>query len=589
MAINFTQTQLKKLPKLAEGGEAAIYEHGHDVIKIFHPTSRIDDKEKKVEALLRHKLRAKGLVLPTDTVTVNGKFAGYAMPCVKNANPLHDFTKARFVKAENLDNKSTLEIVTAIGKTLDKLHGGGVVIGDVSDNNFMATIKSPHAVYFIDLDSWGISGLPPDAFTETFVPPESYGKKQMSLNEQTDCFGYAILAFNVLTRLHPFNGTYTKNDRMSVAERIKNQLSVLGSAKGDIIVNKAIPSWQWMSPDLIDGFLSVFEKGERRNIASLIEDQLKHSKKCKVHDVWYYDKFADCPLCSGQAKIIAIPVPTKVAPSGSKQPQIVVLFEAGDVRLMIDVKTYIAQDGQVVYHPTGKRVDRGTGRIHFTAGKPGDRYVLRVGRRNVAITDTEGNNSGQFRRAYDSSYVVSGAKVFYVDESDVVRQLQLTSVGISDSVIAQSNNPLLAANGRGEIFVLARYRDRLMASYDGRNTEVMTDDKVTEYTIKYDEKTATWLFIYEKPNGRHRTMVFGPDGVEFDSEMFQYNATPLSNVCYQAGTVYGPGNSEVIGVNLKKNTTRTFACSVVDANSALSFENGGFVIVTDDKVYRFGG
>ena len=584
MTLSLTAAEVKKLPKLAEGGEAAIYDYGKEVIKIFHPKTRIHDKEAKIKNLLNSGLRAPGLVMPTNAVEINGKFMGYTMPRINDANPLHDFTKARFVKTEQLTNLDALQIVASIGKTMDTLHGGQIVIGDVSDNNFMASIKKPHNVYFIDIDSWGMNGLSPDAYTETFVPPESYGPSSMRLDAKTDQFGYSILAFNVLTRLHPFYGTYTKDDRMSVTDRIKNSLSVLGSAKKDIVINKAIPSWEWMSPDLLDGFLKSFERGKRDSITPLIEDQLKHSKKCPIHGVYYYDRFADCPLCSGEAKIVVVAVPT-IKPTTGDTPTFVLIFEDTDVRLMLGKDSFISVDGDIVYRPNGRRVHFAQGRTHFAAN---GRFAVNVDNHSVRVHDVDDKEICNIPRAYNSSYALNGVNLFYVDQNDIVCQLTMTTVGLSSGQIQQSNNPLLSANSKGEVFIIARYPDRLLVTYGGRDIEIMYPHKIKEYTIKYDIKSATWAFILELPNGKHRTIIFGNKGIEYDSDIIRYNATPLSNLCYYAGTIYGPGNGEIIGANLAKNTAKKFPCSIVNAESALEFEEGGFNIVTEEKLYRFG-
>lgn len=585
MAINLTAAAIKKLPKIADGGEATVYKlNDKEVVKIFLPKTRIKDKEAKVKNLLAMSLQIPGLVTARDIVETNGKFVGYVMPLIDGANPLHDFTKARFVKTEQLTNLDALQIIAAIGVSLHDLHNRHIVVGDVSDNNFMATVSNPHQTFLIDYDSWGVGNLPPDAFTETFVPPESYnGSKHMLLDAKTDNFGYAILAFNVLTRLHPFNGTYSKDTKMSVTDRIKNRLSVLGPAKNDIVINKAIPSWQWMSPDLQDGFLSVFEKGVRDSVAPLIDDQLKHSKKCPIHGVYYYDRFADCPLCSGQAKIIVAPV--KVAVTG-KGPQLKLVFESPDVRLMLDKNSYVAADGSIVYRQNNRRLSIRSGERGMFAVN--GKYAINIGRHNVSIKDANGKEACNIPRAFGSAITLNGINLFYVDVNDVVCQLTMTAIGFSDGAIQQSCNPLLAANDAGQPFIVARYEDRLMVTYDGHDIELPYRDKITEYAIKYDEKTATWLFIIELRNGKHRTIVFGKNGIEYDNDTVRYHAAPLSNLCYYGGTVYDPGNGEIVGTNLAKNQSKSFACPVVDADSVLEFDGRGFDITTDTKLYRFG-
>lgn len=584
MAISLTAAAIKKLTKIADGGEATVYKlNDKEVIKIFLPKVQVQHKEAKVRNLLSMKLNFPGLVAAHDVVETGGKFVGYVMPMIDGANPLHDFTKARFVKTEQLTNLDALQIMLAIGESIQNLHNRQIVIGDVSDNNFMASVSTPHQTFLIDYDSWGVNGLAPDAYTETFVPPESYGSSRVNLDVKTDNFGYAVLAFNVLTRLHPFNGTYSKDPDMSTTDRIKNGISVLGSSRNDIIINKAIPSWQWMNPDLQDGFLSIFEKGVRDSIVPLIEEQLKHSKKCSVHNVYYYDRFADCPLCSGKAKLIVAPVRTPTTAANGPQPKLI--FESPDVRLMLDKDSYIATDGSIIHRPSRRRFAIRGGRGLFAVN---GKYAININRHNFTIKDANGNEACNIPRAFDSSIALNGINLFYVDANDMVCQLTMTAVGFSNGEVQQSCNPLLAVNDAGRPFIAARYSDRLMVTYDGHDIDIPYSDKITEYAIKYDDRTQTWLFVIELKNGKHRTIVFGKNGIEYDSDIIRYNAAPLSNICYKSGTVYDPGNGEIVGANLAKNRSKSFACAVVDANSALEFDGHGFDIITDTKLYRFG-
>jgi DNA-binding helix-hairpin-helix protein with protein kinase domain len=192
MAIQMTKAQLNKLAKLAEGGEATIYSYDKGtVLKIFKNPAVLSVKEQKVSAMLGKKSRGNLVILPTDIVTIGGKFVGYQMPVVTSGEPLHSFTKARFIRDHGFTNLDALQIVTQLSHAVDEVHNAGFVIGDVSDNNFMASIDSGHQIHLIDTDSWGINGLAPDSYTETFTPPEAYnGKKGMRLTEETDNFGY---------------------------------------------------------------------------------------------------------------------------------------------------------------------------------------------------------------------------------------------------------------------------------------------------------------------------------------------------------------------------------------------------------------
>ena len=584
MAIQMTKAQLNKLAKLAEGGEATIYSYDKGtVLKIFKNPAVLSVKEQKVSAMLGKKSRGNLAILPTDIVTIGGKFVGYQMPVVTSGEPLHSFTKARFVRDHGFTNLDALQIVTQLSHAVDEVHNAGFVIGDVSDNNFMASIDSGHQIHLIDTDSWGINGLAPDAYTETFTPPEAYnGKKGMRLTEETDIFGFRVLAFNVLTRIHPFGGNYKKSPNMNTVERIKNGLSLLGPH--DIVYNEALFNWSWMSPKLLETMRGAFEGDRRDAITNELDEQLAHSKLCKVHNLYYYDRYTDCPLCSGVAKLKQ--VTQVVVATTATGPKVVLVFSDPTVHMMLGPDTYFDTSGNIVYIPTGKSFPRrSNARMHFASG---GRYLISMLRSKFVVQNDEGIEVAEIERMANSSYAVEGASVLFVDRGDLLHRMLLSVAGLQDEVLFQASNPLLALNEFGGYFVVNRYRDRIMVSYKDHDVEITGTPQIREYAIKFDAVTKTWVFIYEEPSGAFRTMVFGVNGKEYDDNIVRYSATPLSNIAYRNGTVYDPGIKAFTGTNLKKGSSKVFQCDAVDETSMLRLDGNGFIIVGDTTVQHFG-
>ncbi len=585
MAIQTTKAQLKKLNKLAEGGEAIIYSYDHNtVLKIFKDPAVLPIKEKKVAAMVGKKSKSGLAILPMDIVTINGKFIGYQMPMVACGEPLHSFTKARFVRDHGFTNLDALQIIAQLSHAIEDIHAAGFVIGDVSDNNFMASVEPGHAVNLIDTDSWGINGLSPDAYTETFTPPEAYNSRGgMKLTEQTDNFGFAVLAFNVLTRIHPFGGSYKKDPNMNTVERIKHKYSLLGSH--DIIYNDSLFNWSWMNPDLLESFKKTFESSERKTITSELDEQLNHSKLCKIHKLYYYDRFTDCPLCSGVAKLKQVAQVAIVTPTITG-PKVILVFSNPDVHMMLKSDTYFDTKGNIVYIPSGLSLPRQKNtRMHFASN---GRFLVSMFNSRFTIQDTTGKEISNIERMTNSSYAIEGANLLYVDNGDVLHKMLLSSAGLQEEVLYQASNPLLALNERGEHFVINRYQDRIMASYKNNDVELIGSPKITEYAIKFDSVTNTWFFIYEQSNGSFRTIVFGENGKEYDDTSIRYNAAPLSNIAYFNGTVYDPGIKSFTGTNLKKGASKTFQYDIINETCALKRDNTGFTIITDTEVYKIG-
>ena len=83
-------------------------------------------------------------------------------------------------------------------------------------------------------------------------------------------------------------------------------------------------------------------------------------------------------------------------------------------------------------------------------------------------------------------------------------------------------------------------------------------------------------------------MIFNKNLVEYDDDTIMYNAQPLSNIDFCNNTVYDPADGKIIGINLKKNVAREFACDAVDESSKLEFTGKGFKIYNDNCVYNYG-
>jgi hypothetical protein len=577
MTVNLTTSQLKGLKHVADGGEATIYGYkGGRALKIFRSSVNLALKQRKIEELMRLSLPS-SVVAPREMAAKNGKFAGYLMPRVLDADEVHQLVKNRTLAALGWTNRDVLGVSVSIGQTLAILRQQGIVLGDLSDRNILF---KGNGVYFIDTDSWGLAGLPPDAYTEEFTAPECYGGAPMRLNGASDLFSYAVLCFNILARIHPFNGTLERDPNMSTTERIKQGISVLGKEK--IIIPKMISSWNWMSPDLARGFREIFESGQRQDITPLLEDQLQHSKLCKVHGVHYYSRYSECPLCSGAAKLVVAPVAVKVMVSG---PVVKVVFEAADMKILFNESAYLATSGEVVHVATGRRIQCQPGQqVSFTVN---GQFALVADRECVKIYDASDQLVGRLERFYGTYMQVKGNSLYYIDPSRDLVEVKITPQGNLRRVIMPTSNPLFSVADDGEIFVMNRYPGKALVRCNGRNFELDLGDRIREYAIRRDSVTGKWLFIYQLPSGKYRTVIFGAKAIEYDSDVMSYHAVPLSGICFAGGTIYDPADGKIIGTNVFRDIAKEFACDVVDESSKLQFTNGGFDIVTDTLIYRY--
>lgn len=586
MAINFTsKKRLESLNKLAEGGEATIYEYDSKrVIKVFKPNVDLDRKKEKVNYFISIKDQLpKNVIGPEEVVTVKGKFVGYAMKKLSDAEDLHMLTKPKYLAAAHISNKDVLQIITDFGKDLSKLHSTGVIVGDISDYNFQMNGKCN---YFIDVDSWGIEGkYPPDAYTELFTCPDSYSTNgSIAFSMENENYNFAILAFNMLTRIHPFGGTYLPDKNLSTLERMKRKISIVGKHKGDIKIPKIIGSWRWMSPQLEKDFIEIFEQGKKADITADLQELLRNMKYCSTHDLHYYSKFSECPLCNENAKVKAAPIVAKVTQTANG-PQVTVVFIGSDCAYILSNVHYLNKNNEAVHFETGRSFAVGRGKkVEFSKDS---KVVFVTDDDSIQVYDENDREIATIERMHKSSYLVKDRDIYYVDKGNNLVKLSITKSGNMPKYLGQVYNPLFEVSDDGKVFTVSMYPKTAIITTPDYTFEVRYNGKINEYAIKYDRVTQKWLFVYQLSNGKYRTMVFNKNHVEYDDDIIMYNAQTLSNIDFCNNTIYDPADGKIVGTNISKNTAKEFDCSVVDEGSRLQFTGRGFKIYNKQNIYNY--
>lgn len=586
MAINFkSRSRVDGLNKLAEGGEATIYElDSKTVIKIFKANVDINKKEDKVKYFISIKNQfPKNVIGPEEVVTINGKFAGYAMRKLIDAEDLHMLTKPKYLTAEKLTNQDVLKIITDFGSDLGKLHATGIIVGDISDYNFQMNGKTG---YFIDVDSWGIKDkYAPDAYTEMFTCPDSYSSNgSIKFSLENENYNFAVLAFNMLTRIHPFGGTYFLDKNLSPLERMKKKISIVGKHKSNIKIPKIIGSWKWISPKLEQDFIEIFEQGKKFDITPDLQELFKNMKHCSTHDMYYYSKYNECPLCNENAKVKAAPT-VKKATNAVNGPQITIVFSETNCAFILSKLHYFNKNNETVHIETRRKfkVARGN-KVYFS--KDG-KNVYVVNDDTVEIYDENDQLTATIERMHKSNYLVKDKNMYYVDKGNNLIKLAITKSGNMPTYLGQVFNPLVEEVD-GKVFVVSTYPKTAIVTTPDYNFEVSYSGKINEYAIKHDKVTNKWLFVYQLPNGNYRTMVFSKKQIEYDDDTIVYNAQTLSNIDFNNNTVYDPADGKIIGINIRKNVAKEFVCDVVDEGSKLEFTGKGFRIYNKNKIYNYG-
>lgn len=588
MAINIRNIELgKKYPFLTEGGEAKIYIYNPDyLLKVFKDMVDLTRKESKVDLWLNSTV-IPGFVSPVDKVYVDGIFKSYILENIKDSEVIATFSKKKYIQLKGISNKDLVGLILDASKKLENLHKSGKVVGDISDRNILVKfVNKMYQSYYIDCDSFGIGNLLADAYTETYTDPNAYdNSNNVIASIKTDMYAFAILTFKILTRLHPFKGTYEKNENLNTVERMKQKISVLG--KHDIKIPNIIPSWKWISPELLKILYETFEEEKRCYLTSYLQDLYDNMKYCKVHQNYYYSKYSECPMCNSEAKIKI--APTVIKNNNDKSGLIIKTLLANDnTNLVFDFEKYVDNDGYVV-HILSKNKWKYSSKCRVEFSKNG-KNVFEVYNDMIVIYNyAKKEKISTIKRAYKSKYKVIEDLIYYIDEQFNFCKVQIVNSGVAKTnIMSTYSNTLFEINENGDYLIAILYPKNMLIATKKGHIRLKYEGKINEYVIKYDKISGNWLFIYETSTGDHRTLVIEKNKIVFDSNIYRFNSEPLSNICFANNTIFAPSHKKIVGINYTKNLIKNFDVSIVTEESQLKFDKGGFTIVTDNKIYYYG-
>lgn len=590
--MELTSGQLNTLQKkkLAEGGEGIIYDYNKDMVaKMYLPHVRKDLKKQKVEAFISLAKTTKipdTVKLPIDVINLNAKFEGYLMGKVLNGEPVYYLTKTKQLALFNFNNRDVLGVLINLWETAEKLFNNGIILGDVSGYNFLLDGRK---VFFIDTESWGIKNqFAPDAYTEMYTDPKAFNAQGgITHSLESDLYALSVLSFELLTKIHPFGGTYIPDKTMKIPDRAKQGLSILGNH--DIKIPNKIQAWTWMSPYLIQEFIDIFEHNKRVSLLMYLKGLYQNMKFCAVHNNYYYNKYTECPLCNTAAAIIKTPPKITKTSVDSNALPLTLLLHNDNIHIILGPDYYFSKDKKFVGINTGKiiplpPITRGV-RIGFFDNEKHYYYIT-----SDLIMLYDSSNDivvSKIERYPNSPYLFNDNILYYVDITENLVKVEVTSYGNRKQSLAPTYHCLFDVSDDGQVFIASVYPDKIIVECNGYTHSILNNHSINEYGISYDAATKQWLFIYLLPNGSYRTIIFDKT-VKNDTSSIVYEASTLSNICFYAGTIYEPVSGAIRGTNIDKNSIKDFSCHVVTGDSRLKFNKGKFIITNDRYIYQFG-
>lgn len=543
--------------KLYEGGEAEIFQLSQgQLAKIYKP---IVDKVAKLEKI-KHLL---GIQLPLNCsypqdilADIDGNFIGFSMKEL-NGEVISKLSNRKHIRISSISKKDIAKLLVNLFKLLQEINSNHIFIGDLNDNNVLYIGAN---AYFIDVDSWHFQQFPCTAINPLFADPLNNSN---SFTKETDSYAYAVLAFKALTRIHPFGGVYGD---MTILDRIQHHISVFNK---DVIIPPTVDGWDFLPPSLIQEFKQIFEHDNRDTLdLSTFADNAFY---CSKHGDYYYG-YNRCPLCFD---ITLIPV--KVGIAGIKQ-QLVISNKK--IKQILDISCWLMLD-DTIYFPELEQSLKFNKHYHYYRFK--DSVV--IDKADVFII----GDSGVSIRKLHNSRILIRDQVFYISPAKQLIQLDISSAGTIEHILSDcSFRHIFEAYNKQHYFICNIYDNFKVLNIDGYTSYMPSNtDDIVDWGIHFDKKSKHWLFIYTNQNDVTKTSVFDKHNVVFTSDSIKYQCQ-LSNICYDNGIIYFPGDKHIIGFNHANNTYKEFQSSIVDNESRLQKKLSKITVVNDTEVYELG-
>lgn len=558
-----------KVP-FAEGGEGIIYEYNGQIIKVYKPVVNLRAKQHKVQMLIRKVLShllPQEVIGPKDIVTdKSGAFIGFIMDKAEGEE-LKRLANRKFLMANNITTKDILSMLVKLQEVIRQLHNNHIFIGDLNDQNVL--FDRQFHIYLIDCDSWAVEDEKCEVAMDLFKDPLLQSN---DFNAGTDMYSFAVIAWKLLTRIHPFGGTM--NPDINIIERMKKGISVIDNP--NVTLPKTIRSWRNLSPSLIKALRGIFEN-QSRELTDELNDMLKNLKFCDVHKEYYYGKYTVCPLCDQSARIQIKPQLQGIA-DGLK---LCALLPAETVKTVINERLYLDTYGDIVDICQDKKVRYQYGvRYYFTS----DGYLIEDFADMFVV---HSQKEYRVEKKYKSHIVVEGSHVYFVSKQNALTDMMILKMGNSIKAICKCSNTSYFEVKAGSYCVLNYYGGKLIVTASGKNTEIDYDTDMINYGICYDDTASKWLVILEDSAGKNKTYILKDGVIDYETDQIRYHCQ-LNAPCMNNNAIYIPMDGKIRGFSYTKSVYKDFACDIVNDNSVLIKRKNQFVIVNDENVYLLG-
>lgn len=206
-----------------------------------------------------------------------------------------------------------LRVLRAMALVLGEIHAAGLVFGDLSHRNVMILpddMRDERMAWLIDVDNIRYEGDRAEVSTPGYRAPEMFEENAKALCA-SDIYSFAILAFELLTMEHPFNGLVAEENEGEIPEEgapwiydIKDRGNRPPPYVADMVA-------MTLSPALFSLFAATFGEGREsprkrpplafwQHALADLQDKIVRCAQCGSE--WPMPNSPDmCPVCNNPA------------------------------------------------------------------------------------------------------------------------------------------------------------------------------------------------------------------------------------------------------------------------------------------------
>lgn len=276
---------------ISQGGQGSVYGKDGYAYKIYTNHQNVIPEEKIKEL---SNIPNEDVIKPECPLfDKNDNCIGYAMKQVNSDISLCKIIPYSYKNKNNISTNTILYLLEDIKEKIIDIHSKNILIVDFNEMNFLIDENNHSKAYFIDVDSYQTPKYPAGAIAEHIRDRHS-----KNFDRNSDWFSYSIIAFRLLTGLHPYKGRHKEYKKLD--ERMKANISAFNA---DVKLPAVCPSFDIIPSKFREWLEAVLENGERSSPPIVVGDVTVNTDY-KISSVSGLDNFKTVLIKEFEDKII---------------------------------------------------------------------------------------------------------------------------------------------------------------------------------------------------------------------------------------------------------------------------------------------